>query len=805
MHNDSRPLQKEINISEILGILWQRRGLMGSVMAVALLLALLAHFSATPEYRPSSIVLIKTDKSSATAEKFLDPFGSLAGVSIENDIELLKSFPLAEAAIRSLYYSNDRKPLELFAEREFVPKAFMPFRWMKRSGGGEEPQMSEEQLIRKYAGALQKRIMVANSRDTDILDVSVSSPFADESAVLTNALCRAYVNKDIEWNADQALQVKGFVSEQLVEQQAEIRATDERLSAYMKQKNIYELTGNAENLLQKLVEAESRYNDALSEYNILKKRQEYITRKLSDEERAFSAKVSRNIDRQAQELKTRIRQEETGIIGQVAATDMKKQELAALKQRLRELTRNAMAGELAFSNKARQFQFDLISEQLQTEIRLAELSYIADEYKRSKDYYDAQLNKLPQKQLEYARLQRDREVQSNTYTFLKGKLEESRIQIASEVGKVVVVGPAYPPERPVAPSLRKTLLVALMLGLGVGGALVRLLEAQDNSLRDDTFLTEHGFITLATIPYVAPDESAGIPESLRKKIAGISAALPGLLGRSYAKGKAKTPPDGGAPVADGVSALNGTSPANPFVLMAGQLSSHLAESFRDLRTNIIFSRADSELNSILVTGTSIGEGKSTVALNLAFSFALIGKKVLVVDCDLRRPAQHRIASVPRSPGLSNYLTGVSSEVSGLIKATALHERLFILPAGRKSPNPNELLGSNKMAELLRQLESDWDMVIIDSPPAVMLSDAAILSRSADAILMVARIGHSQRSLLREAMATDFVKKACLGVAVIGPQDPSGYGRYHGRYGYNGYNHAEPSAAEEREVAGNVLR
>ena len=222
--------------------------------------------------------------------------------------------------------------------------------------------------------------------------------------------------------------------------------------------------------------------------------------------------------------------------------------------------------------------------------------------------------------------------------------------------------------------------------------------------------------------------------------------------------------------------------------MADSLSSPFAESFRDLRTNIMFSQADRKLRSILVTGTEISEGKSTVCGNLAFAFALNGKRVLVIDCDLRRPSQHRMFSTKKTPGLSDYLAGVEPDVDTLIQPT-MHENLFILSAGNKTPSPNELLGSNKMTELVERLEGEWDYVILDTPPLLLLSDATLVSRAVDGILMVVRMGYTNRNLLKEVQKLDHFRQRLLGVAIVGPSDKTGYGkygRYYGRYGYKGY-------------------
>ncbi|MCG8344300.1 MAG: polysaccharide biosynthesis tyrosine autokinase, partial [Chlorobiales bacterium] len=775
--------QEEVNIQELLQVLWKNRFFIGAVTGIVLAAALLYHFSATPEYRSTSVVLIKQDKGGVS--EIINPFESFTGFELQNDIELIKSFPLAEEVVRDLYARENRDSLQLFEERRYISPLGAVFTGLNFSNTSEE-EKGFDVTMREYASALQKRVSVSNAKDTDILEVSVSSPFPEEAALLTNAICNSYMRKDIEWNADQAMSVKAFVSEQLANQQRQISEVEDQLSSYMKSQNIYELTGNAEKLLEKLVEAESRYNDAQAEYNILKNRQDFLIQKLSSEEKALSEKIAKNIDRQARVLKERIKQEEKALIAlggssgtKEGGSVAKKQQLDMLKQRLQELTRNMIAGELAFTSKARQYQFDLISEQLQTDVRLAELSYIAREYLRSKNYYERQLNRLPQKQLNYARLQRDREVLNNTYTFLKEKLEESRIKIASEVGKVVIVGAAFSPIKPVAPDLKKNLLIGLVIGLGLGGAIVFIREMLDNSLKDDVFLEDHGYIPLAAIPYVDNVNGRNLSGTLKKSIEQFTGNIPtdGSNGKEPKHGKA----------GNRGKSISSKKDVNP-LLMADSLSSPFAESFRDLRTNIMFSQADRTLKSILVTGTEISEGKSTVCCNLAYAIALTEKRVLVIDCDLRRPSQHRMFGCKKVPGLADYLAGQEADVDGLVQPT-MHENLFILPAGNKTPNPNELLGSNKMTELVKKLEEEWDYVILDTPPLLLLSDAALMSRAVDGILMVVRIGYTNRNLIKEVPKLDFLKHRLLGVAIIGPSGKTGYGkygRYYGRYGYKGY-------------------
>ncbi len=786
MQKTQRPanFDQEINIQELLGLLWSRKGVIVSVLAGVIALSLLYYFSATPKYSATSVVLVKDSKNSDPLSQMLGSISTGMAKPILNDIELLKSMPIAEEAVRGLDKAMPRDSLELFGERHYVSKLAMAI------GGGlptfsfgkAEATVPEsyDQRMRRLAEALQKRVSVENSRETSVLKVSVSSPFPEEAALLSNALCRAYQQKDIAWNAEQARMLNQFVGEQMNQQQDKVASAESKLSGYMQRQEIYELTGNAQQLLEKLIEVDSKYNEVMAEYNILNKRLDFIKQRLSGEEKTLSANIAQSVNSQLRAVQDRIRQEEADYMMLVQAKGLGNAEVKArrvqidqMKSQLEQIARGKIAGELAYAGRAKQYQFDLISEQLQADIRLAELKYAGQELKRLKNNYDSQLNQLPKKQLDYARLQRDREVVSNTYTFLKQKHEESRIQIASEVGHVVIVGEAFPPENPEAPDLKKILLVAMVLGFGLGGGVVFMMEMQDQTVKDGKFFDDHDLVTLAFIPFYEGKGAPGGNGMMKSVMSGIGNISEGISEGSSAKGKsgkesAKKPKASGE---------------KPALLITDSLSSAFAESFRDLRTAITFSRADSPMKSILVTGTTVSEGKSTVASNLGLAFALIGKRVLVVDCDLRRPSQHENFRLHRVPGLTDYLTGQKADIALLVQNT-VHENLFVLPAGSSVPNPNELLGSNKMLETVEMFEGQYDFVILDTPPLLLISDTALLSKAVDGILMVSKMGYSLRKPFEEVVKLDYLKPLLLGVALIGSSDAGRYG--YDRYGYKGY-------------------
>jgi len=169
--------------------------------------------------------------------------------------------------------------------------------------------------------------------------------------------------------------------------------------------------------------------------------------------------------------------------------------------------------------------------------------------------------------------------------------------------------------------------------------------------------------------------------------------------------------------------------------------SPIAEMFKTLRTNMQFMNSQEELKTILITSTTIGEGKTWVAANLAVTFAQAGKKVILIDADMRRGRLASLFGTERAPGLSNFLSrisdrGIDKETLEYIKATEI-ENLFLIPTGNIPPNPSELLGRNTIIKLLNELKEVFDIIILDGTPSLLVTDAVVLSRIVDTSIIVA--------------------------------------------------------------------
>jgi capsular exopolysaccharide synthesis family protein len=257
----------------------------------------------------------------------------------------------------------------------------------------------------------------------------------------------------------------------------------------------------------------------------------------------------------------------------------------------------------------------------------------------------------------------------------------------------VVAGPRLA-AAPVAPTPARNLGLALVLGLLVGVGLAALREAMDTTVKDAASLAEHVEApVLSTVPF----------DSRARK----------------------------APL-----------------ILADTTRSTRAEALRQLRTNLQFVNVDRPVRTIVVTSAGPNEGKSTTACNLAIVFAEAGKRVVLVDADLRRPRLAEYLNLEGAVGLTNVLVGQARLEVALQPWSG--DKVFVLPSGSIPPNPSELLGSRHMTELLRRLEERFDAVIIDTPPLLPVTDAAVIASTVDGVVLVSRCSKTTTTQAKQA-------------------------------------------------------
>lgn len=343
-----------------------------------------------------------------------------------------------------------------------------------------------------------------------------------------------------------------------------------------------------------------------------------------------------------------------------------------------------------------------------------------------------QLKTLPLSEQQLLNIKRKYDLYNQFYTFLLQKRAEAGIQKASTISNVHILDQSrYDQLIPVGNNKKVILVLALLSGLFIPAGIFILRDLLDNRIREREDITNH-----TSIPII------------------------GVIGHSI---------QGGALTAE------------------EHLNSSFTESLRRIRSNLQFMLRDPNQKVILVTSSVSGEGKTFTATNLATIFAINNKKVLLIGCDLRKPALHRLFNIKNNKGLSSVIIGKSSVAECVIETSI--QNLSILPSGPIPPNPAELLETEVMHDLVNKLKKDYEYIILDTPPVALVSDSLSLARFTDMTLYVVRQNYSQKDVINIANQMNNEERLPnLGLLIndIKASRSMGYNYY---YGYNrGYNY-----------------
>jgi succinoglycan biosynthesis transport protein ExoP len=369
----------------------------------------------------------------------------------------------------------------------------------------------------------------------------------------------------------------------------------------------------------------------------------------------------------------------------------------------------------------------------------------------------ADIARLPATEAEEVQLAQQVETIQKMAEQLQEEHQKARMAEAVEAGQVEIVDLADVPVLPVPGGKKQKLALGFLIGavLSVGAAVVR--DGMNRSIahRDDIerVLQVPG---LGVVPRFAeaPDQKKGL-----RRMMSVKASNGGVPARRNGNG------------ADAIA----------------QLDTSEGEAYRTIRTNLMFSQAAETLRNLVVTSASPSEGKSTTAANVAASFAHQGMRVLLLDCDLRKARIHRMFQVPRTPGLTEVLLERATHEDAARQTSVTG--LYILTAGEQAPNSAELLGGERMRRVLSELTGAYDIIILDTPPLLAASDAAVLATIADGVVLVVRAGSTEVDAGRLAVQ----QLTAVGARIVGAvlNDPDSkvplYGKY---YNYEYYGSAD---------------
>jgi len=694
--------EKQIDLREYLRILIKRRWIIATIFTVLVLTVAVNTFTATPIYQATARIIIEKENPNLMSIQEVMGVDSTGTDYYQTQYKIIESRIVAREVIRKLDLENSP---EFFPEpkdnvlanlKRSVGEALTGAKdWvvslLKTGEDADTAGASAEEdlsLDSELVTEFIERVKVSPIENSRLVDVSIEAKDPVMSSRMANALVSAYIGQNLETKLSAAKGAVQWLGERINDERKKVEIAEKALLEYKERHQIItDFSSDAENITaQKLAELNAQVLDAESQRVGVETRYQ----------QAISLeKTPEMLDSIPEVLSNDLIQE------------IKKMEVV-LFNRMSELSKKygrnhpqmrAIDSELADLTKRKVVEARRVVNSLKNEYKLALAR--EESLKRALARQKTESLKLNKKAVQFGVLQREAESSRQMYELLIKRFKETSLTEEMKTGNIRIIDKAEVPQSPVKPRKKRNILLAVIVGLTLGFGTALFLEYLDNTIKLPEDVKEH-----LEIPYLGP-----VP-------AITSNDIPAHVARD--------------------------------LVTVHSPKSAAAESYRSIRTGILFSSADAAPRTIVFTSASPDEGKTMTAANIGVAMANAGSRVLLLDCDMRRPKIHKLFDLDRNIGVSSILVGTGSAKDAIVPSSV--ENLDILPVGPIPPNPSEIIGSKKMGLLLSDLKKQYDRVLIDSPPISAVTDAVILAQMADSLLLVVRAGETPRQVIQHALA-----------------------------------------------------
>ena len=721
-------------------ILKRRRGVVYLCVAAVALFTLVGSFLVTPLYRSTATLQIERqnpDVLNVHQLAAVDYSWAAYADFYQTQYRILSSDAVARRTVDRLGLTSH----PLFERGDASPSLYARLRALLPGTVPKVPVDPAEFAATRVQGRLE----IAPIRNSHLVQVSWVAPEPELAAKVANGVVDAFIGFNIENSYNSSDQASEFLVDQIASLKREVAQLEERLQGYGESKRI--------------VSADDEGNITMKAYSDIAARRTEAKATLAAKEAAYRAAMATPAaalpEAQRSELIARLKQEYASLEAEYSEkAKVFKDDWPAMQQ-LRSKMDQAKA------------RLDLETEEIGSNVRRAaesEYRQAADEVRgltRLLDDQQGAAQTLKRDAVEFKNLQSDVQKKRETLNALLTRQNEMALttrlkDMDASSSNVRVVDRARPATAPFRPNKKLNVMLGLLVGLGLGVAAALFLDSIDNTIGSPAEIDR-----LVRLPLLAVVPHHG--------------AVAGLTQRRQ----------------------------EPALAESVELVAHrdrraaASEAYRELRTAILLSNPGHPPRQIMLTSALPEDGKSSTAMNLAIVLAQAGRRVLLVDADLRRPRLHRVFGVSADTGLSSYLSGLSPDPVALARRTVV-EGLDILSSGPVPPDPSELLDSSTFAALgPKLLAAGYEHVLYDSPPLIAVADPVIIANVVDAAILVARAGRTPRESLQRAVE----KFSQAGVRPIGvvlndlEASRHGYAVY-GYYGrYEGHDAGTAGAAD----------
>jgi len=789
--------QNEMRAEDYFWIIFRNRWSILAILLIALMTAFIKNDISPPVYEAATKIWIKEQDSQMPIFEDIFSLGFGRMSQMETLRELIKSWNIVEKTEAQLQLS--KRPLEKH-EGKFI-KWISKLLGINLNGRTKKEFLTAEERRRKTIEGLLKNLTVEIIRDTNVIKVSVKQAGnmndapsrATEIANTIALLFAESIEEDMKKSMQQAMD---FADKQLKDVNQKLEEAELNLQTFEAENRTISLSDEAKSIVDIRSELDKRIYESEAGKKEEEARLQMLIQELSNtESTVISAEtLSRN------PILIILREDLTQ--KEIQLDSLKKRytttdnlETKVLEGEVENL-KNKIAAETEDILGSKTTSLNPIYQKLNQDIIIAHSNIIGHEVRKAvleqrKNGYDDEIAKWPEKKIKLLQFQQELAMYQKIRDDLLGTKQEAGMAKEAELGNVRIWDRAIEPQEPVSPRRTLNILLSVLVGLVLGIGLAFLRNHFDN-----------------TYPSL---------EDVHRELEALPTPV-SFLGV--------------------IPAMEETEEQRVGLMTYDAPNRGPAEAFRIVRTKLQFMDAEKPPQILLVTSSTQSEGKTTIASNLAITFAQMEKKVIIVDADLRRPALHKIYSgalattsnettlsdenevhqnapssldgqstnLPdetssdvslmiaddiRKPGLSELLLMMNEKepieaLKEVVRETEV-ENLYLLTSGTIPPNPSELLNAERMKEFIRLLEQEYDYVIIDSPPVRHVADPVILSTLVDCVIYVADIVKTKKPDIRyglEAISDSSANNIGMICNLIEPQYGGYYG--YGRYGYSKY-------------------
>ena len=742
----------EFDVKRIFNIVFKRKFVVFGCIIALMVPAYLINKYSLPVYSAKTKIVFDQSRG---GRKITESYTVTSENVIVNQIEEIQSRSMAREIALSL------------------PDSLLPeFVFPEERG----PDFDELEFL---TATIKSGVSATSIQGSDVIKIVANSRSPKTSMYIANKITDILIKRNLELIGQETSNVRSIIEENLARYKRDLDEAEYKLREYKEENKLTEISQQGAEILRRITEAENQLNQTITSLDSKREQLNFISKRLAEERKDLVPAVTKTTSTRAQRLREELinlEDQYTKLSVQDYSDDHPEMvrlrtQINEIKNNLRDESLRIASGETTIDPLSQIQRFIEESVTLDIDIKAGEAQKKALEEVIAN--YDQQLKTMPSKELRLAQLMREKAVSEEIYTMLSSKREEAKIAEAEISGNIRVIDRAILPETPIRPRKMLNLMVGFILGASAGLGLAFVLDFFDDKI-SKTDQAEK----ISELPVIGTVPEIKVP--LTQK--------PGKLINKYIYRK------------PGQSKLD--------LITLHEPQSPESESFRSLRTNLNISEFNTALKVILVTSGNPNEGKSLIIANLGVTLAQMGLRTLLIDADLRKPVQHFVFEKKQDPGLSELIashkkvkaqsrpqsvTGAERPLREIIGVPEIFdfedeseppslqystrpnsdngqvvdftnngeytlnntivdsgiENLDLLPCGELPKYPSEILGSRAMKNLLLSLRESYDVILIDTPPINVVTDAGILGSIVDGTMLVIKSGvTSQKDLLK---------------------------------------------------------